>query len=49
MLSAESRTKLQTPGLRFAGLRALPISSKIALIALTLMALMADFAPLVAP
>ena len=49
MLSPESRKKLQTPGLRFEGLRALPISSKISLVVLALMVLVAIFAPLVSP
>ncbi|WP_353082067.1 dipeptide/oligopeptide/nickel ABC transporter permease/ATP-binding protein [Tessaracoccus lapidicaptus] len=49
MLSPESRKKLQHPGLRFAGVRALPISSKIALAVLTVLALLAILAPLVAP
>ncbi|WP_040283533.1 dipeptide/oligopeptide/nickel ABC transporter permease/ATP-binding protein [Tessaracoccus massiliensis] len=48
-LSAESKKKLAQPGLRFQRLRALPIGSKISLIVLALMALMAIFAPLVAP
>ena len=49
MLSKESRTKLTSPGLRFQGLRNLPIGSKIALAVLSLMALLAIFAPLIAP
>ena len=49
MLSAESRTKLQQPGLRFQALKSLPVGSKIALGVLALMALIAVFAPLVAP
>ncbi|MHA6512903.1 dipeptide/oligopeptide/nickel ABC transporter permease/ATP-binding protein [Tessaracoccus sp. Z1128] len=49
MLSPESREKLQQPGLRFEGIRALPVGSRIALVVLTLLALAAVFAPLVAP
>ena len=49
MLSSESRTKLQQPGLRFQGLRSLTVSSRIALSVLALMALVAILAPLVAP
>ena len=49
MLSAESRTKLQRPGLRLPGWSSLPIGSKIATVVLGLMALIAVFAPLVAP
>lgn len=48
-LSAESKKKLQQPGLRFQGLRTLPLSSKIAVGVLAIMALLAIFAPLVAP
>ncbi|MDO5676143.1 MAG: dipeptide/oligopeptide/nickel ABC transporter permease/ATP-binding protein [Propionibacteriaceae bacterium] len=48
-LSAESKKKLQQPGLRFQGLRSLPLSSKIAVGVLTIMALLAVFAPLIAP
>ena len=47
MLSSESRKKLTTPGLRFAGLRSLPLMSKIALTILALMTLIAVFAPLI--
>ena len=49
MLSADSRTKLQQPGLRFQGFKSLPIGSKIAVVVLSLMALVAIFAPVVAP
>ena len=49
MLSADSRTKLQQPGLRFQGFKTLPIGSKIAVVVLSLMALVAIFAPVVAP
>ena len=49
MLSAESKKKLQQPGLRFQGIRALPIGSKIALGVLTLMAFVAILAPIIAP
>ena len=49
MLSAESKKKLQQPGLRFQSLRALPIGSKIALSVLTMMALIAFLAPAIAP
>ncbi|MDO5683975.1 MAG: dipeptide/oligopeptide/nickel ABC transporter permease/ATP-binding protein [Propionibacteriaceae bacterium] len=49
MLSAESRKKLVQPGLRFQGLRNMSVGSKIALIVLILIGLMAVFAPLVAP
>ncbi|MHA6508429.1 dipeptide/oligopeptide/nickel ABC transporter permease/ATP-binding protein [Tessaracoccus sp. Y1736] len=49
MLSAESRTKLQRPGLTLPGWSALPIGSKIATVVLGLMALLAIFAPLIAP
>ncbi len=49
MLSAESKKKLQQPGLRFQSIRALPIGSKIALGVLSLMALVAIFAPVIAP
>lgn len=49
MLSPESKKKLQQPGLRFQGLRNLRMGSKIALGVLFLMALVAIFAPLIAP
>ena len=50
MLSAESRTKLQQPGLRMqGGLAALPVGSRIAVAVLTVMALLALLAPLIAP
>ncbi|MEO7589141.1 MAG: dipeptide/oligopeptide/nickel ABC transporter permease/ATP-binding protein [Arachnia sp.] len=49
MLSAESKTKLQTPGLRLPSLKSLPIGSRIALVVVALVVLMAVFAPLVAP
>lgn len=49
MLSAESKKKLQTPGLRLPSLSALPIGSRIALGILALVALMAVFAPWLAP
>ncbi|TBT83220.1 dipeptide/oligopeptide/nickel ABC transporter permease/ATP-binding protein [Propioniciclava sinopodophylli] len=49
MLSADSRTKLHQPGLRFQGFKSLPIGSKIAVVVLTLMALVAIFAPVIAP
>ncbi len=48
MLSAESRAKLQRPGLRLPGWKALPLASKIAVTILVLITLMAIFAPLVA-
>ncbi len=41
--------KVAAPGLRFQGWRRLPLGSKIAVIVLALIALMAVFAPLVAP
>lgn len=49
MLSSESKTKLQTPGLRLPSLKSLPIGSRIALVVVGLVVLMAIFAPLVAP
>ncbi len=49
MLSAESRKKLQRPGLRIPGFSELPTSSKIVVVILGLLVLMAIFAPLVAP
>ncbi|MDO5533127.1 MAG: dipeptide/oligopeptide/nickel ABC transporter permease/ATP-binding protein [Propionibacteriaceae bacterium] len=49
MLSAESRTKLRQPGLRFQGFRSLSIGSKIAVVVLSIMALVAILAPVVAP
>ena len=48
MLSAQSKKKLQTPGLRIPGFSSLPIGSKIAVVVLGLVVLMAVFAPLVA-
>ncbi|HHU39606.1 MAG TPA: dipeptide/oligopeptide/nickel ABC transporter permease/ATP-binding protein [Propionibacterium sp.] len=49
MLSSESRKKVQQPGLRFQGFRSLPIGSKVAVVVLSLMTLVAILAPLVAP
>ncbi|MDO5065767.1 MAG: dipeptide/oligopeptide/nickel ABC transporter permease/ATP-binding protein [Propionibacteriaceae bacterium] len=49
MLSAESKKKLQTPGLRLPSLGALPIGSRIALVVLGVIALMALLAPLISP
>ncbi|MDO5081887.1 MAG: dipeptide/oligopeptide/nickel ABC transporter permease/ATP-binding protein [Arachnia propionica] len=49
MLSAESRKKLQTPGLRLPALGSLPIGSRIALVVLGVIALMAILAPWLAP
>ena len=49
MLSADSRKKLATPGLRFQGLRNLALSSKIALGVLLLLAVVAIFAPWLTP
>ncbi|GAB3814479.1 dipeptide/oligopeptide/nickel ABC transporter permease/ATP-binding protein [Tessaracoccus terricola] len=49
MLSAESRKKLQRPGLRLPALKALPLASKIVLVVLFLIAMMAVFAPLISP
>ncbi len=50
MLSAESREKLTTtPRLRLPSLKGLPVGSRIALVVLGLMVLMAIFAPLIAP
>ncbi len=49
MLSSESKTKLQTPGLRLPSLKVLPIGSRIALVVVAFMVLMAIFAPLIAP
>ncbi|MDO4783945.1 MAG: dipeptide/oligopeptide/nickel ABC transporter permease/ATP-binding protein [Propionibacteriaceae bacterium] len=48
MLSAESRRKLTTPGLRLPSLRALPLGSRITLGVLAVMVLLALFAPLIA-
>ncbi|GAA4901061.1 dipeptide/oligopeptide/nickel ABC transporter permease/ATP-binding protein [Tessaracoccus lubricantis] len=48
-LSAEAKKKLTQPGLRFQSLKALPLSSKIAIGVLVIMALLAVFAPLIAP
>ena len=45
MLAAESRKKLAQPGLRFQGLKAMPMGSRIALGVLFLMVLLAIFAP----
>ena len=49
MLSSESRKKLSQAGLRFQGIRSLPIGSKIAVGVLVLMALVAICADFVAP
>ena len=50
MLSAQSRKKLTSQaGLRFQGIRSLPLSSKIAVGVLIVMVLIAIFAPLIAP
>ena len=49
MLSAESKKKLRTPGLRLPALSGLPLGSRIALIVLGLVALMAILAPWIAP
>lgn len=49
MLSATSRKKLQTPGLRFSGWNNLPLASKIAVVVLAVLALVAILAPLIAP
>ncbi len=49
MLSAQSKEKLRTPGLRLPSLRALPIGSRIALVVVGIVVLLAVFAPLVAP
>ncbi|AQX16199.1 ABC transporter [Tessaracoccus lapidicaptus] len=49
MLSAESRSRLQRPGLRLPGWSSLPVGSKIAMVVLGLMALLAILAPVVAP
>ena len=48
MLSAESRRKLATPGLRLPSLKALPLGSRITLGVLAAMVLLALFAPLIA-
>lgn len=48
MLSAESRKKLTTPGLRLPSLKALPLGSRITLGVLAAMVLLALFAPLIA-
>ena len=48
MLSSESRKKLTSQaGLRFQGFKALPIGSKFSIVVLTLLALLAIFAPLI--
>ena len=49
MLSLESKAKLKTPGLRLPSLKSLPIGSRIALVVVALVVLMAVFAPLIAP
>ena len=49
MLSAESKTRLQAPGLRLPSLKSLPIGSRIALVVVAIVVLMAVFAPLIAP
>lgn len=49
MLSPESRAKLLRPGLRLPGFSALPRLSKIAVCVLTILAVGALFAPVVAP
>ncbi len=49
MLSRESRQKLTIPGLRLQGIAALPLGSKIALSVLAVLALVAIFAPQLAP
>ncbi|MCG6567436.1 dipeptide/oligopeptide/nickel ABC transporter permease/ATP-binding protein [Tessaracoccus sp. ZS01] len=48
-LSAEAKKKLAQPGLRFQGLKKLPIGSKISIAVLAIMGLLALFAPLIAP
>ncbi len=49
MLSAQSKEKLRTPGLRLPSLKSLPIGSRIALVVVGIVVLMAIFAPLIAP
>ena len=49
MIRTETTQKLSVPGMRLAGLRHLPLTSKIALGLLVVVALMAVFAPLIAP
>ncbi|KFL32705.1 ABC transporter [Devosia riboflavina] len=49
MMRIETTQKLSVPGMRLAGLRHLPLTSKIALGLLVVVALMAVFAPLIAP
>ncbi|MGO1384438.1 MAG: dipeptide/oligopeptide/nickel ABC transporter permease/ATP-binding protein, partial [Arachnia sp.] len=49
MLSAQSKEKLRTPGLRLPSLKALPIGSRIALVVVGIVVFMAIFAPLIAP
>lgn len=49
MLHRRTLDKVSQPGLRFQGWRKLPLGSKIAVIVLAVVALMAIFAPLVAP
>ena len=49
MLSAQSKETLRTPGLRLPSLKALPIGSRIALVVVGIVVLMAIFAPLIAP
>ncbi|MBO9589166.1 dipeptide/oligopeptide/nickel ABC transporter permease/ATP-binding protein [Devosia sp.] len=49
MIRTETTQKLSAPGMRLAGLRHLPMTSKIALGLLVAVALMAVFAPLIAP
>ena len=50
MLSSDSRKKLTTqPGLRFQGFKSLPIGSKISVVVLSIMALVAILAPVIAP
>lgn len=49
MLHRRTLDKVAQPGLRFQGWRKLPLGSKIAVLVLALMALIAVFAPLVAP
>ncbi len=49
MLSSDSRKKLTTqPGLRFQGFKSLPIGSKISVVVLSIMALVAILAPVIA-
>lgn len=49
MLHRRTLDKVAQPGLRFQGWRKLPLGSKIAVLVLALVALIAVFAPLVAP